>query len=195
MSERVVPAVRDAAERLLVDLAADEKFVAHVAKAEIERRVAAGELVPISRLQLGGGLELTPMGRVAALEGAISSALALLDAELPNMADAVRAVLTHAHPANATPDPSTPTKLATPKPISGSPEPAEVVDPTPPAKEVPDDGRPAGMVAPGGEAKCDWCQVAIDSEQANLGMVRFRTLLCKKHYLEYPSRKTGKPAA
>ena len=184
MAERIDPAVRGAAERLLVDLAADEKFVAHVAKAEIDRRVAAGELVPIGRLQLGGGLELTPMGRVAALEGAVSSALALLDADLPNMADAVRAVLAPALPSG---QPVVP-------PITGSPEPAEVlVEEEPVAARPPDDGRPPGMLAPGESTTCEWdmCTAVIDADQANLAFTRFRKMLCKKHYAKYPSRSAA----
>lgn len=185
MAERTPPAVRDAAERLVTDLAGDERFAAHVAKSEIDRRVAAGELVPISRLQLGGGLELTPMGRVATLEGAIASALALLDADLPNKLDAVRAVLVRVGAA-------TPTAPMPPSPVTGAPEPAEVVEaPVAVVKDQAPDGRPAGMLAEGETSECDWCKAPIGHEQANLAFTRFRTHLCKEHYAKHPKRSAA----
>jgi hypothetical protein len=189
LAERTPPAVRDAAERLVTDLAGDERFAAHVAKSEIDRLVAAGELIPIGRLQLGGGLELTPMGRVATLEGAVASALALLDADLPNKVDALRAVLGRVGAATSAPPGPMPQS-----PVTGPPEPAEVVDNDAPVVVADDDradGRPEGMLKEGETSVCDWCKEPIDHEQANLAYVRFRTHLCKAHYAKHPKRSAA----
>jgi len=191
----VPPAVRDAAERLLVNLVADERFAAHVAKSEIERLVAAGELVPLARLQMAGGLELTPIGRLAAVEGALRSALALCDADLPNRLDAVRAVLQRVlDSAPAAPvAPGVP--AVAPPAVTGTPEPSVIIagdEPQPPPSEPEperlEDGRPPGMLKPGEQTVCDWCKTPIDAEQANLGFVRFRVPLCKEHYAKHPNR-------
>lgn len=180
MADRLPPALREIAERHLTGLAADTKFAAHVAKTEIERQIEAGELVPISRLQLGGGLELTPMGRVATLEAAIAAALELLDSDEADKLDALRAVLTEAREAKPAPAPAAKAK------------PADKAAPT--GEAVSDDGRPPGMLTEGEEAECDWCQTAVDAQQANLSFTRFRTYLCKEHYQKHPSRG-GKHAA
>jgi hypothetical protein len=57
--------------RLLEAVAGDEQFCAAVAAAEIERRIEAGELVPIERLYPTEGLEVQPRGKVDRLEKAL----------------------------------------------------------------------------------------------------------------------------
>lgn len=63
-------AMLDAAARLIMTLGADERFVAEVANEEISRRVALGLLVPREKLEVVGGLELAPAGRLHAVETA-----------------------------------------------------------------------------------------------------------------------------
>lgn len=68
--QQVPKPVLDAAVRLIETLAGDPSFVDAVAEDEIKRRVAAGLLVPIERLQVAAGLSLTPAGRLEQLEAA-----------------------------------------------------------------------------------------------------------------------------
>jgi hypothetical protein len=191
MAERIPQAVRDAAERIVAELVADERFAAYVANAEIERRIASGDLVPLSRLQMAGGLELTPIGRLGAAEGALRAVQALLDTD-PVPLDALRSVIAKTLDAPATATPVPPPATPAPSPPPPPAEPAATPEPEPvvPAEsDTPgEDGRPPGMLAPGESTVCTWCKAPIDANTANLAWTRFRKHLCKTHYQEHPNR-------
>lgn len=73
-----VPAgVAEAAHRLINALASDLDFRAQVAKAEIDRQVAAGLLIPVERLQVAGGLVLVNASEVDDLRAVVDQARAL----------------------------------------------------------------------------------------------------------------------
>lgn len=137
------PAVRAAAERVLNDLASDPAFAAHVARAEIDRLVAAGDMIPRERLQLGPGLELTPVGRLAEVEAALAKALNALDQDTPDV-DVALGVLLDVLPEDE--GSAAPTEDSDGNETKGRAAPEDSDE----ARHVPEDSdsRPPGMAAP-----------------------------------------------
>lgn len=81
-----------AGHRLIQAVLTDTELVAHIAEQEIDRRIQSGELIRAEALQLGGGLELTPVGRLRQLETFVAS-LTNPDASTAGVAEAAAAAL------------------------------------------------------------------------------------------------------
>lgn len=171
--------VAQAATNLITALVDDPDFVAWVSAAEIERRIAAGELVPAEALRTVPGLTLLPIGaRDRLIELASHPAVEAIG-ELADLRAACLAIA--GQPFTA---------------ASGSPPPdddAEALEPDTepePDKPATEGGdRPAGMPAamPAGPAPCVKCGVEVDREQAQLSFIRHRLVLCREDHVNHRS--------
>lgn len=218
-ADKTPPAVRDAAEGLIVSLLSQPELVAMVAEHEIQRQVNAGNLIPVSRLQMGPGLELAPRGRIAELEETIRQAIGFLgDAEFKaafDLLSKVDAPTTRSAPAEtpANMPESMPVAeaLAGPEPKPGVRQEAEDEDKPnwlasrsqngggdgkPLPKEA--DGKPTDMPANGETRACEieGCDVEVDDKQGQMSFARFRKVMCRAHFTEYkPQRAKAKAKA
>jgi hypothetical protein len=196
------PAVRSAAERVLADLAGDPEFAAHVAQAEVDRLVANGSLIPRERLQLGPGLELTPVGRLSTVEDALLKALAALEQETPDVDAALVALSAVAVVADddeadpededtddvedddvevkPEPDPAKARKPAAKK--SGTRR-SEVVKKT-------SDGRPVAMPTEDEIHHCTICGEVAPYPISKMSWIKGREVRCEEHF-NTPSAKAS----
>lgn len=186
--------LRDAADSLLAAAMTSPAIIDAVSQAEIDRLVAAGELIPRERLQLGPGLELAPMGRMADLEHAIIDALEYIEANKPRKAlQALWKVMPP--PADeAGPGDEEPGDDAEPEATEPPPGPAAE---QPQADEQPQqdqetENEPSTAALPRRAAPdpdepqtCQTCGTDTDYDQALMSYTRFRLVLCREHFISY----------
>jgi hypothetical protein len=182
-----------AAASLVETLASDTVFVARVAEDEIQRRITAGNLIPIERLQVAPGLTLVQAGRVEALEALLGDIVEKLGDDLPtDLADQAAGLLYVPPPTPAeTPAlPGAPGGDQTEDLLVRDPEP-ETDSPTPPDPGDPSDPPPGGRRRsrlPTEPEPCSECGTTALTEEntpeANLAQTRHshikeRRALCR----------------
>lgn len=186
----------------MASLVKEPALIEAITSAEVQRLVDEGELIPRERLQIAGGLELAPAGRIAALEDAILSALDLLEENKPAKAmNALLGVMPDPEPEEAEAeagaegdeeDAEAPAEGTSEEEPEREPERAE---PAAPAKT---DGRPEGMPEPDEVSTCEVCgREDVDFAQAAMSYTRFRKRLCREDFINYqkPAPEPEEPAA
>lgn len=162
MGRRRDDPVSAAGTRLMETLLEDEDFVAHVAAAEIQRRIDAGELIEAEKLQLGGGLQLASSVRLGALERFVARVAEAGELDAEALSDLVWAA----------------TELAEGAIIDTSTAPAETAAADEPVDELEARRRPAGMPAEGDEPHCERCDTIVPVPFAQLVWSRWRKVYC-----------------
>lgn len=154
---------RDYVLKLLSEQSLIDAFV----DPRVQQLIAAGDLVPRSRLQIGVNLELAPVGLEQA---ARALAAALSEAEMPEIEGfpealaALVAVLEKVDPP------------AVNKPAADDAEHAHAADEHADEVEEP-------------TARCEVCDEEVDEEQKYASITRWRKVLCKKHHASYDPKK------
>lgn len=172
-----------AARQLVEHLSNDPVFVKQVADEEIDRRVAAGLLIPTDRLQLAPGLTLAPTGRIESLEEILTAIIDGTEGIRQDLIDQAAGLLDFSGPPAPAAEEATEEEPALP----GAPEP----EPEPEDEPVPED-EPAPEPAkkptredrrrlPDEPGKCEDCQEDLDLEQTRASIIRFRIPLCRPH--------------
>lgn len=174
-----------AARNLVETLAQDPAFVTEIADREIERRVAAGLLIPVERLQVAPGLTLAPIGRVEELESTLNAVLTEApEGAIPQALIDKATALLSTNGDDGDDDDEEPA-------LPGVPDVDETADEDDPAPEAEDpapedDDKPRRRRLPTEPGICAGilkggkiCGAELDLDQTKLSIIRFRKPLCK----------------
>ncbi len=171
---RTDPTIAAAGQAVIDLLLADPAFVALVASQEIERQVAAGDLIRREALAIQA-LEFVPAGLTATLRGLLQRVVDAKKAPDRKLVEEITAALNGAAP---------------PAPAS-RPAPPPAAEPTSPPPSEPQAREPRRRPEqmPTDAGKCVECDVDVDVEQVQLSWARFRKILCREHHVaQKPSK-------
>lgn len=197
--------IDEAGARAARMLAADTEFAQAVSRAEINRLITVGKLIPAERLMLGPGLELTPAGRLARLEAAVTEAIGFLDTDDAKVDEALIALMAAHAPLpgeqaqdtqpEPEPDGDADEPAPTPRKTPAKKAPAKTAAKKAPAKkaaaakktgarstriETKSASQPSTMPNdPDTEYRCGRCQTVVDLDVAKLSYIRTRMILCR----------------
>lgn len=185
--------INAAAAALIETLATDREFVALIAEPEIERQVAAGDLIRAETLMVAPGLELVPIGVREALRAHLQEIaehpeVVSIEA-LADLRDRCGRLLVGGEAPG-------PAESSGGDPAGQAPPPTDDEEPQPEV-EVEDDDRekrrkPEGM--PTGPQPCnrEGCDVVVDEKQARLSWIRHnKTVFCVDHHKEQVANKAA----
>lgn len=157
----------DATKDFIVQLLNEKSLIDALVQPRIQQLIAAGDVVPRSRLQLGVGLELGPVG----LEQAARALVAATDGvEIPEIEGFTTALTTLIAVLERVDAPAIPESITT---------------------EIDDEDSEPEVEAP----HCEVCDVVVTDEQRLTSWTRWRHVLCKDHHSSYdPKKPLAKPA-
>lgn len=176
--------MKDTARRLVDALAKDREFVEHVTNDEIEKRIAAGLLIPAERLQVAPGLTLVQVGRVEALEQLVADILDddQADALPQDILDRAHGLLDPGPVDEPDPTPESGSAEALPDEDEEAPEDDDDGEPEPPPQPEPEPTGPKKMrraTLPSEPGTCETCGAEVPVEQMKLSAIKVQKPQCR----------------
>lgn len=162
----VVEFMTQSARDHVLQMLREPALVKALVEPRIQEMIAAGDLVPRSRLQLGVGLELGPVGLEQAARALVAAAGEVDVPEIEGFSDALALLVRVLNRIEAP---------AVPDAAHDEPETA------PGAKddELEADDQP----------HCKICNEVVDEDQKLTSYTRWRVILCKEHHAVYDPKK------
>lgn len=164
----VVEFMTQSARDHVLQMLREPALVTALVEPRIQQLIAAGDLVPRSRLQLGVGLELGPVGLEQAARALVAAAGEIKMPEIEGFSEALALLVRILNRVEAP---------AVPEPTSSDEEDDEL--------EAKAADEPAAD-AP----QCKVCGEVVDEEQKLTSWTRWREILCKEHHAVYDPKKS-----